>query len=102
WYDPGVVGHGMGDTTRGRVYRLAPKGNKYQVPRVDLAKAEGIVDALASPNLAVRHMAIARFRQLPMKDGHEVWGHVFNLFFPDVGQRANHSCDPIVLRARAG
>ncbi|HTK74238.1 MAG TPA: PVC-type heme-binding CxxCH protein, partial [Gemmataceae bacterium] len=34
WYDPGVGGHGMGDTTRGRVYRLAPKGHKYQVPKV--------------------------------------------------------------------
>ena len=25
WYDPGVGGHGMGDWTRGRIFRLAPK-----------------------------------------------------------------------------
>ena len=27
WYDPGVGGHGMGDWTRGRVYRVTPKGH---------------------------------------------------------------------------
>jgi hypothetical protein len=32
WYDPGVGGHGMGDTTRGRVYRLAPRGHKPKNP----------------------------------------------------------------------
>ena len=33
WYDPGVGGHGMGDWTRGRIYRLTPKGHKgYKVP----------------------------------------------------------------------
>ena len=38
WYDPGVGGHGMGDFTRGRIYRLAPKGSKPSVPKVDLRK----------------------------------------------------------------
>src|SRR6188768_2091529 len=33
WYDPGVGGHGMGDWTRGRIYRVTPKGHKgYKVP----------------------------------------------------------------------
>jgi putative membrane-bound dehydrogenase-like protein len=64
WYDPGVGGHGMGDTTRGRIYRLAPKGQKYQVPKVDLASNDGRLAALASPNLAVRHLAMATIMQL--------------------------------------
>src|SRR4029077_14242155 len=49
WYDPGVGGHGMGDLTRGRIYRLAPKGSKYVVPKVDLDNKEGLLAALASP-----------------------------------------------------
>src|SRR5205814_1662999 len=64
WYDPGVGGHGMGDTTRGRIYRLAPKGSKYAVPRVDLGSDEGVRTALASPNRAVRYMAMAKLQQL--------------------------------------
>jgi putative membrane-bound dehydrogenase-like protein len=62
WYDPGVGGHGMGDTTRGRIYRLAPPGNRPSVPKVDLSSKEGITAALASPNLAVRHMAMAKLQ----------------------------------------
>jgi putative membrane-bound dehydrogenase-like protein len=63
WYDPGVGGHGMGDTTRGRVYRLAPIGNQPTVPKVDLGSTRGLLNALASPNLAVRAMAMAKFRE---------------------------------------
>ena len=59
WYDPGVGGHGIGDFTRGRIYRLAPKGSKWTVPKVDLKSKEGILQALASPNRAVRYMAMA-------------------------------------------
>jgi putative membrane-bound dehydrogenase-like protein len=64
WYDPGVGGHGMGDTTRGRIFRLAPTGNKPAVPKVDLKTQEGLLDALASPNLAVRYMATAKLAQM--------------------------------------
>ncbi|HTU93236.1 MAG TPA: PVC-type heme-binding CxxCH protein, partial [Gemmataceae bacterium] len=62
WYDPGVGGHGMGDTTRGRIYRLAPKGNKYSVPKVDLTTRKGILAALASANRATRYMAISTIK----------------------------------------
>jgi putative membrane-bound dehydrogenase-like protein len=68
WYDPGVGGHGIGDFTRGRIYRLAPPGNKPSVPKVDLETNEGIVAALASPALSVRYMAMARLRQLKAED----------------------------------
>src|SRR5437867_3833171 len=60
WYDPGVGGHGIGDFTRGRVYRIAPPRNKPVVPEVDLTTNAGVVDALGSPNLAVRYMAMTR------------------------------------------
>jgi hypothetical protein len=50
WYDTGVGGHGMGDTTRGRIFRVAPKGNKPVVPKVELDTKEGLHAALASPS----------------------------------------------------
>lgn len=50
WYDRGVGGHGMGDPTDGRIYRLTPKGHKgYTVPEVKLDTKEGVLRALASP-----------------------------------------------------
>jgi putative membrane-bound dehydrogenase-like protein len=64
WYDPGVGGHGMGDTTRGRIYRLAPKGNKPSVPKVDLDGEEEFQAALGSPALSVRYMPIAKLRKM--------------------------------------
>jgi putative membrane-bound dehydrogenase-like protein len=57
WYDPGVGGHQMGDTTRGRIYRLAPKATVYQKPTFDFTSVEGAIKALANPNPSVRHMA---------------------------------------------
>ncbi len=61
WYDPGVGGHGMGDWTRGRIYRITPKGHKgYKVPEVKLdLKDDSIIDdVLCSPCLATRSLAI--------------------------------------------
>src|SRR5262249_11401167 len=61
WYDPGVGGHGMGDWTRGRIFRVTPKGHQGdKVPEVDVESKDGIVAALASPNLAVRQIAMAK------------------------------------------
>jgi putative membrane-bound dehydrogenase-like protein len=68
WYDPGVGGHGMGDTTRGRIYRLAPTGYKPKGQTVDVTNKEGIVAALGSPALSVRYMAMARLRELPYRE----------------------------------
>jgi putative heme-binding domain-containing protein len=65
WYDPGVGGHGMGDWTRGRIYRVTPARHKgYKVPEVDLESKKGFLAALGSPNLAVRYMAMARCREV--------------------------------------
>jgi len=58
WYDRGVGGHGMGDPFDGRIYRLTPKGHKgYTVPEVKLDTQEGVLAALASPNLATQQLA---------------------------------------------
>lgn len=58
WYDPGVGGHGMGDTTRGRIYRITPRGHKgYQVPALDLKSETGLVQAFLSPALSTRSLA---------------------------------------------
>lgn len=64
WYDPGVGGHGIGDFTRGRIYRLAPAGHKPSVPALDLQSPSGLQKALASPNLAVRAAAMGKIQQL--------------------------------------
>ncbi len=57
WYDPGVGGHNMQDMERGRLFRLAPPGNKYVVPKFDFATPAGAVAALQNPCLSVRYMA---------------------------------------------
>ena len=57
WYDPGVGGHAAGDQTRGRIYRVAPPGSKYSIPKQDYRSAAGAVAALQNPNLSVRYAA---------------------------------------------
>jgi putative membrane-bound dehydrogenase-like protein len=60
WYDPGVGGHGMGDHTRGRIYRVTPAGHKgYAVPKLNLSSPEGLAAATTSPNLDSRAAAHA-------------------------------------------
>lgn len=57
WYDPGVGGHRMGDLDRGRLFRVAPVGTSYKVPKFDYSTAAGAAAALRNPNLAVRYKA---------------------------------------------
>jgi putative membrane-bound dehydrogenase-like protein len=57
WYDPFVGGHGAGDQDRGRIYRVAPAGAKYNVPKFDFTTPAGAVAALQNPNLAARYLA---------------------------------------------
>jgi putative membrane-bound dehydrogenase-like protein len=57
WYDPGVGGHRQGDVDRGRLFRIAPPGTKYEVPKFDYSTAQGAARALRNPNLAVRYKA---------------------------------------------
>ena len=68
WYDPGVGGHGMGDVTRGRLFRVATKAvEKFQVPSFKLDTVEGAVAALKSPNEAVRYLAWEALKKLGEK-----------------------------------
>jgi putative membrane-bound dehydrogenase-like protein len=64
WTDPGVGGHATADidpaTISGRIYRIAPTGNKPSVPPLDLSTAKGQAAALSSPNLARRYMGFQK------------------------------------------
>jgi putative membrane-bound dehydrogenase-like protein len=68
WYDPGVGGHQTGDKNikniRGRVYRVAPQGSKYVIPKLDLSTAEGACAALANPNNATRYLAWTKLHDM--------------------------------------
>jgi putative membrane-bound dehydrogenase-like protein len=57
WYDPGVGGHAQADTERGRIFRIAPKGSKYVVPKFDFTTIDGAIEALKNPCLSVRYEA---------------------------------------------
>jgi putative membrane-bound dehydrogenase-like protein len=61
WNDAGVGGHNMADqkleTMTGRVYRVAPAGNKPSVPKWDVSSPRSAVQALQSPNQATRYLA---------------------------------------------
>jgi len=69
WYDPGVGGHGTGDTgakthnwrtLHGRIYRLAPTGYQPFVPALDIETIPGQIAALESPNLARRYLGYTK------------------------------------------
>ncbi len=64
WYDPGVGGHQQADRDHGRLFRIAPPGSPYVVPKFDYSTAKGAVDALRNPNLAVRYKAWTALNQM--------------------------------------
>ncbi len=57
WYDAGVGGHAFSDQTTGRIYRVAPQGNKSRKVKVDFASVTGLIAALKSPNIAAQDVA---------------------------------------------
>lgn len=62
WYDGGVGGHAYNDPSRGRIYRITPKGVKptrKEKPGPYVNDADALV-ALASPNLATQFLARER------------------------------------------
>ena len=55
WFDPGVGGHGTRDNgASGTIYRIAPKGFKSVMPKIDLTSVAGQIAALRSPSPNVR------------------------------------------------
>ena len=71
WNDAGVGGHNMADhkleTMTGRIYRVAPKGSKPSVPRLNLKTAADCVKALQSSNQATRYLAWTKLHAMQGK-----------------------------------
>ena len=64
WYDPRSGGHAdLDDTVSGTIYRVAPKGFKPVVPKLDLATVEGAIEALRNPAVNVRGLAHKTVRE---------------------------------------
>ena len=57
WYDSRVGGHQtLDDTCTGAIYRIAPKGFKSVIPKVDVSTPEGAAAVLRNPAVNVRHL----------------------------------------------
>jgi putative membrane-bound dehydrogenase-like protein len=88
WYDPGVGGHAAGDQVRGRIYRVAPAGSKYSIPKQDYTTAAGAIQALQNPNLSVRYHAFTALQQMG------------NSAIPELEKLWRSNADPL-MRARS-
>ena len=63
WFDARVGGHGtMDNAYTGTIYRIAPKGFKSVVPKIDLTTTEGQIAALKSPAVNVRYSGFNRLK----------------------------------------
>lgn len=64
WYDKRTGGHQDTDETcSGTIYRVAPKGFRPRLPRVDFGTVEGQIAALRSPANNVRHTGFVKLRE---------------------------------------
>lgn len=63
FFDPKVGGHRtLDDAATGTIYRIAPKGFKSVVPKLDLKTTEGQIAALKSPAVNVRNSGFTRLK----------------------------------------
>ncbi|MEW6302370.1 MAG: PVC-type heme-binding CxxCH protein [Verrucomicrobiota bacterium] len=63
WFDARVGGHqDLDETISGAIYRVAPKGFKPRVPKLDLGSTSGQIAALKSPAVNVRNSGFVRLR----------------------------------------
>ncbi len=63
WTDPRVGGHDTQDeAASGIIYRIAPKGFKSVLPKVDLGTMEGAILALKSPTVNVRSLGYQKLK----------------------------------------
>ena len=63
WTDPRVGGHDTQDeAASGVIYRIAPKGFKPAVPKIDLATLDGAALALKSPAVNVRSLGYQKLK----------------------------------------
>jgi putative membrane-bound dehydrogenase-like protein len=64
WTDARVGGHGTNDeAASGVIYRIAPKGFKPVVPKIDLTTTEGAIAALESPANNVRWSGFHKLKE---------------------------------------
>ena len=65
WFDARVGGHQTLDKSwSGAIYRIAPKGVKPKVPKIDLSTIEGAILALSSPAVNVRFSGFTHLKAL--------------------------------------
>lgn len=64
WYDPGVGGHNQRDLDRGRLFRIAPPGHRYRVPKIDVSTPAGALSALKNPAFSVRYLAFSALESM--------------------------------------
>ena len=83
WYDPGVGGHGMGDTTRGRIFRIAPPKTGYKVAKQDYSTVKGAIAALKNPAYSVRYLAWTALNNM----GAKAEGELVQMFANDDNPR---------------
>lgn len=63
WTDPRVGGHDtQDDAASGVIYRIAPKGFKSAVPKIDLSTLDGAALALKSPAVNVRSLGYQKLK----------------------------------------
>lgn len=63
WFDKRTGGHGtLDDTASGSIYRIAPKGFKPSLPKIDFGTTEGLIAALSAPSVNVRNVAFQKLK----------------------------------------
>lgn len=76
WHDAVVGGHNMVDREldkmTGRIYRVAPEGSAYKMPKYNFTTAAGCVEALQSPNLSARYLAWTHLHEMGAKGEKEL------------------------------
>ena len=95
WYDPGVGGHRQGDVDKGRLFRVAPPGVKYKVPKTDFKTIEGAIAALKSPNHATRYLAWTALHQM----GRQAEPALLKIFQTDANPRLRARAQWLLMKA---
>ena len=68
WYDSRVGGHQtLDDTCTGAIYRIAPKGFKSVIPKIDVTTPEGAAAVLRNPAVNVRHLGFNALKGFGVK-----------------------------------
>lgn len=63
WFDKRTGGHqSLDETASGAIYRIAPKGFKPVIPKIDFNTAEGQIAALRSSAINVRHTGFTKLK----------------------------------------